>query len=367
MRQKPEHDGRRDAEAGAQGQRDPAGPADRRPVAPAGRQADPDRGRLGDAERHHEGHGGALEGDGMGRQLLGAHAHDVDRGGEESRLGENREANRHADPQHLAKARPVGAPEAGQQGVAAEPPVPLREAEQGQQHDPLDQTVADAGTDHPEGGKAEIAEHQGIIPERMQHGPGDDHDQGGPRPGMGHDEGTQHDHQKARDQAPHGGPEIGLGQDDAVLRLSQKAQQGRRVPHQQAEQESNQGDRPEALAHAVAHGAVVARAQGLRRHGRDRDADAQAEQVEWKVEVDAERAAGELLGAEPAQHHRVDGADRDLAQLGHDQRQGQQDGRPDLGRPQRGGGWNGGCGGVAGARCGHETVLWILPPLGKRV
>src|SRR3546814_6193852 len=82
--------------------------------------------------------------------------------------------------------------------------------------------------------------------------------------------------------------------------------------------------------------AEIARAQGLRHHRRHDARDTQPEEKDGDIDIHAEGACGELLWPEPAHHEDVRGVDRDHAELGEYQGQGQAQRRDDLAAPQSG-------------------------------
>ena len=62
------------------------------------------------------------------------------------------------------------------------------------------------------------------------------------------------------------------------------------------------------------------RAELARDHRRHRGDQPDAEDQEGEIEVGAERAGGERVRAEPAQHHHVGRGQRDLQEIGEDDR-----------------------------------------------
>ncbi len=112
--------------------------------------------------------------------------------------------------------------------------------------------------------------------------------------------------------------------------LAEEKQNGLGKEEQRHQRQGYDGDRPQAHAHGGAHAAAAAPLLGvamlaldMRDHRRHRPGNAAAQQPKQEIDGIAQRAGGQRLFAEMAQHDGVGGQDRHLRQLGGGQRHSQ--------------------------------------------
>ena len=234
------------------------------------------------------------------------------------------------------EAGPVGPPEPSEQVVAAKAAVPRHDQPRPGQHD---QVGAGAGEPRPgetEGGQAEGAEDQQPAEPRVERDRGQGHRQRPERTLDRRQERAQYDEAEVGQQAPLQGvhERHGPGRDRRVL--SHGEQDPIRMPHHEPHRHADHHRAPKTLADRAPHlahrMAVAPERHGDHRHG-GRD-EPHAEIGQRLVEACGQDGGREFLRAEPADHHHVDGRDRDLGQVGEDQRPAERQRGADLHRPQ---------------------------------